>query len=316
MRDGEEGRDRRGTAVSSSAPPAERHEAVAEHRRELLARRAGCRGPVEDGCEQLRGGAREGRVDERGHVPVAESVERDHGRPPRSPEPGGMALLDLGTGSRDEEEREPGAVGGEVSEEGDQGVVGPVEVLHDQHGRAGVRDRLEEPAPGGEGLLLLRRARWWSRGRPVARPGPCIQARSSGSGSVRTASSFADSVDLVVGVEDARVGLDDLAQGPEADPVAVRQAAADTPGDEIGQGVHVSREFADEPRLADAGVRDDVTISSDGVERARSNRWTSSLELEGRGRRRGRLGVELSGGRAIGASGRHRAHGLGLALGA
>ena len=53
----------------------------------------------------------------------------------------------------------------------------------------------------------------------------------------RAAPSLAATCGAVVGLEHAGMGLHDLAEGPEADPVAVGQAAALPPGNQLGPGV-------------------------------------------------------------------------------
>ncbi len=57
---------------------------------------------------------------------------------------------------------------------------------------------------------------------------------------------------LVVGLEDAGLGLDDLAERPERDPLAVRQAAAVSPGDDVRPVVERRAQLGYEPALADA----------------------------------------------------------------
>ncbi len=58
-------------------------------------------------------------------------------------------------------------------------------------------------------------------------------------------------------LEDAGLRLDDLAERPERDPVAVREAAALAPGDELGVGLDDAVELVDEAALADAGDADE-----------------------------------------------------------
>ena len=62
---------------------------------------------------------------------------------------------------------------------------------------------------------------------------------------------------LVVRLQDPRFGLDDLSQRPERDALAVGQAAAVTPGDEIGPVVEGGAELGDEAALSDSGLADD-----------------------------------------------------------
>ena len=56
---------------------------------------------------------------------------------------------------------------------------------------------------------------------------------------------------------DARLRLDDLAERPQRHPVAVRQASALTPRDELGIVLHELTELVDEATLADAGHADE-----------------------------------------------------------
>ena len=58
-------------------------------------------------------------------------------------------------------------------------------------------------------------------------------------------------------LEDARLRLDDLAECPQRDSVAVREAAALTPRDELGIGVDDPVELVDEAALADPGDADE-----------------------------------------------------------
>src|SRR5262249_22833566 len=54
-------------------------------------------------------------------------------------------------------------------------------------------------------------------------------------------------------LDDSGLRLDDLAEGPQCDPVAVRQAAPLPPDDQLGVGVDDPRQLVDEPALADPG---------------------------------------------------------------
>ena len=77
---------------------------------------------------------------------------------------------------------------GQVLEEAEQRRVGPVDVLHDQHERRALRDRLQEPAPGREQLLLRRRLACVDpeqRQQARAQPRQVVATRAA------TASSFA-----------------------------------------------------------------------------------------------------------------------------
>ena len=58
-------------------------------------------------------------------------------------------------------------------------------------------------------------------------------------------------------LEDAGLRLDDLAERPERDPVAVREAASLAPGDELRVGLDDAVELVDEAALADARDADE-----------------------------------------------------------
>src|SRR6266545_7670380 len=60
-----------------------------------------------------------------------------------------------------------------------------------------------------------------------------------------------------VGLENAALGLHDLAQGPEGDPLSIGQTAPLTPADEAGPLLDVLEELRAEPALAHAGLTDD-----------------------------------------------------------
>ena len=60
-----------------------------------------------------------------------------------------------------------------------------------------------------------------------------------------------------VPLENTGLRLDDLAERPERDPVAVREATALTPGDQLGVRLDDLRELVDETALADPGDADE-----------------------------------------------------------
>ena len=70
-----------------------------------------------------------------------------------APKPG-MPLVQLGPGGAEEEQRHALRPVGQVLEEGEERLVGPVQVLEDEHRLPPLRPRLEHAAPGGERLLL------------------------------------------------------------------------------------------------------------------------------------------------------------------
>ncbi len=138
----------------------------------------------------------------------------------------GMALEQLRAGRGHEKQGHPHGPVSEVLEEGEHGVVGPMDVLEHQDRRVGLGDGLEKRPPGGEELLALgARAGIDANERPKALAQPIAVGPGRdgvidlGRGDLR-----------IVGLEDPGLGLDDLAQRPECDSIAVREAAALAPG--------------------------------------------------------------------------------------
>ena len=132
-------------------------------------------------------------------------------------------------------------------------LVRPVEVLEDEHGRAGVGQRLEETTPRRErlGPAVVRAL---LAAQPEQRP----DVGEHPFGLVRLGQERLDGVrelgvrDLGrVVLEDARLRLRHLAERPEADALAVWQGAALAPRDQLGQRLDDREQLGDEPALAD-----------------------------------------------------------------
>ena len=164
--------------------------------------------------------------------------------PPPQP---GRRVEELRPRCADDEERDAGRPVDEVVDEVEQAVVGPVQVLEDEHGRALLGERLEEAAPGGEGLVAPSppsrrslRAEPDERAQVAVRPSALVLAPAISSRR-RVRSSFAAASSVGVGLEDARLRLHHLAERPEADAVAVRQAAALAPRDQLRLAVDDAR---------------------------------------------------------------------------
>ena len=162
----------------------------------------------------------------------------------------------LGPGQRQDVDRCVPAPLEEVVDEVEQARVGEVEVLEDQdHGR-GRREALEERAPRSEELVGVDRSgidpEEGEQGRldppALVRVGHVLGERR---GDLRPGGR------LVVGLEQAGTSADHLAEGPEADALAVRRGAAVVPPDGLDEPVDVLQELPGEARLADAGRADD-----------------------------------------------------------
>ena len=110
----------------------------------------------------------------------------------------------------------------QLLEEVEQGVVGPVQVLQDQHQRPAGRQPVQEPPPGGERLVAaagLDRGAVALADQPAQVPGDAVDGgRVVGHGvGHHPGQAPADPVGQV-GLQDAGLGLDDLGQGAVGPP--------------------------------------------------------------------------------------------------
>ena len=142
-------------------------------------------------------------------------------------------------------------------DEVEQSVIGPVEVLEHEHERPLRGCRLEQSPPGRKCLLSLGAFCTFEaheRTRLPRHPFPLLfvlrerldhrlELLRRGRG--------------VVGLEDPGVRLDDLAQRPEADPLAVGERTALPPGDDLLLGIGDLEQLRHETALADAGNTDE-----------------------------------------------------------
>ena len=154
--------------VSGSSPDLA---AVAQHARELLGvervaagagEQLGLRLRRKNGAEQL---ARAGARCPRRRAPRARRQRVRLAAAPVGP-PGEQ----LGPGGADDEQRHPGRPVDQVVDEVEQVVVGPVQVLEDQHQRPLLGELLEEAPPRGEGLVPHVAAALGAAGEPDERP--------------------------------------------------------------------------------------------------------------------------------------------------
>ena len=122
-------------------------------------RRADCPRPA-PGAPLFIGGehrsTKQSREQARG-VPSDKWDERDGCRVALSASPARAPIEELGPSRADHEERDAGHPIGERVDEVEQGVVGPVDVLEDEHDGPRLREHLEEAAPGCERLAESRR---------------------------------------------------------------------------------------------------------------------------------------------------------------
>ena len=145
--------------------------------------------------------------------------------------PGAVTLEELRPGQREQQDGMADGPLREVVDEVEQALVGPVDVLEHEHGRALLADPLEEGAPGGEQLL------------PVERPQLLDAQQAQQLGLDPAALGLVGHV-LREGGRDPRPGrgrvvalgqagalADHLTQRPEGDALAVGRGAALVPVD-------------------------------------------------------------------------------------
>ena len=141
-------------------------------------------------------------------------------------------------------------------DEVEQVVVGPVQVLEDEHEGPALGERLEEAAPGGERLVAAVTARVALPRQPDERPQMALDPM----GALGVGDEIRHRLAQLrlgrlggVGLEDPGLRLDHLPHGPEGDALAVRERAALPPvDDQVRIRVHRLRELPHEPALADS----------------------------------------------------------------
>ena len=169
------------------------------------------------------------------------------------------ALVELGPPRAEDENRQARRPVDEPLDEREQRVVRPVQIFEEQDEGPIGGDGLDEPLPGARRLLAIGLA---TPGEAHKRPQAVLQPLrvvGSGDGHAELRGGFGGRVRL----EDPGVGLDDLAERPEGDAVAVREAAALAPVHELGAVVHPGPELREQARLADArltGDRDELDL--------------------------------------------------------
>ena len=133
-------RGSRGPGASARTPP----------------RRAGCRrrgAAAPPASRPAAASARAARPSSCAVSSLRERRERDRRRVALAAAPAGPPLEQLRPRRADDEQRHAGRPVDEVVDEVEQAVVGPVQILEDEHERALLGERLEEAAPGGERLV-------------------------------------------------------------------------------------------------------------------------------------------------------------------
>ena len=253
-------RDRGVRVGQSAAPGAVEDPLVCEHPHEFLGEErvpaasldqhrlglAGQHDPVEQPADQPGG------------FPVGEWRQHDLRGVRDPPAPIRAAVEQLGARRAQQHDRRAPRTADELVDEVEERGVGPVEILEDQDERVVVRHRLEEPAPRGEqvvaGDIARRPAEAEQRREPRAQP---VALFLVGHGRCeRRIELLRRHVGRIV-VEHAGLGLQHLAERPEAHAFAVREAPPLPPPHEVGQLVDVVGERRHDAGLADPGLARD-----------------------------------------------------------
>ena len=222
-----------------------------------------------------------------------------------------MTLEQLRSGRADDQQRDALGPVGEVLQEREHRLVGPVQVLEHEHGGVLLGDVLQEPSPGREQLLALGGG---GRLDPEQRQQPLAEPRALGP-------LGQDELELAtgrcgaVGLQDPGVRLQDLPERPERDPFPVRQAPALAPGDQVRELADGGAQLRHDARLADprlAHHEDELRrVRGPGlVEHALQDREVDLAPDERRVVRPGEVGADPRA-RGLGPEDAHR---LGLAL--
>ena len=153
-------------------------------------------------------------MDEARGVVVGERRERDRRRVRLASAPAWTAREELGASGADDEHRHSGRPVDEVVDEVEQAVVRPVEILEDEHERASLCERFQEPPPGGERLGLAIASHVLRLGQADERPEMALDPLPVGRAFQHLRDDAAEPLlHLIrrVGLEDARVGFHHLA---------------------------------------------------------------------------------------------------------
>ena len=219
------------------------------------------------------------RLDEVCGLGGRQRAERHGQRVPLAATPLRPALEQLRARAADHEQRRALDEVDEGVDEVEQPVVGPLEVVEDEHERPPLRERLEEDAPAGEELRVT-----FAEADVLGHePDERLEARSDPA-SLRLAYQLLHGVRelrrsraRVIVLVDSRLRLDDLAERPERDAVAVRQAPAVPPGDDL---LVLLAPCARAPRRAcscrSPGTPTSVTSCGERSTRTRANAPSSS----------------------------------------
>jgi hypothetical protein len=231
-----------------------KHTPVTQHPDELLGVEGVSSGSLEESSLSLCGEDR--LLQERGKqargLVGPQRGERDRVRVPLAAAPTRVPLVQLRPGAAEHEQRDAARPVDEVFDESDQCIVGPVEILEDQHEWPRARDPLDETTPGGERLLPLARQRCTGTGKWCE---ACIQPvtiRGVFGSLLHCHGQFGNGFLRRVRLEDSRLSLHHFSERPVRDSLAIGERASLPPEHELGPVVNPLPELGEESCLADA----------------------------------------------------------------
>ena len=164
-----------------------------------------------------------------------------------------LALEQLRPGGADHEQRHVPDRRADQLDEAEHAVVGPVQVLEDEHGRTARGQREQEPPPGRLGVLSGQ----WRAGQARAAGRSASDSRADSPAGTRSLQRRVEAVARGlggVGGQHAGLRLHDVGQRGVGDVLAERRAATAAPADpHVDQLPGVLVQLPDQPALADAG---------------------------------------------------------------
>jgi len=203
-------------------------------------------GRVDQGADQLS------------RLGLGERLERDRERIRLAAGPTRAALPQLRASRTHDQQRHGTDALDESVQELEQRLVGPVQILHHQHGRPVGGQGLDEHARAGERLLaaagLTARLDSGKRGQLPAHP-ERIDTRQSDRRDRLV--KLRRRGRRVVRFEDARLLLDDLRERPECDALPVGEHAPLPPSGDLRLVLHMRRQLLHQAALADPRHPDD-----------------------------------------------------------
>ena len=263
---------------------------LGEHQSELLGVQRVATGSRKD----LRGRVGHEARDELLGLDVGQRRQRQRRRVAFPASPAASPLEQLGPRAGDDQDGHAARPVGQLIDKVEERIVGPLEVLEDEHQRPHVGERLEKAPPCDECLSPAVGAHVDVSAQPHQRAQVLLEPGGVRHAGQRGAQLLGRRAGRVVR-EDARVVPHDLAQSPQAHALAVRQRAAVPPPDQVAIRFDRLEQLVDQAALADprlADERDELGGFLGSHARERVHQYVELPPAADEGRARG-AGVEL-----------------------